>query len=114
MKRVASVVFGFFLLGVSVVRADEKLPDSMPTDVAQELDYALYSESRVAREVLEKYQKQAEEEIKRRTKKQQDKIDEISKRWKLKLADDKGQPLDKVDPETGKITRKAVPAPAKK
>ena len=90
-------------------RAD-KPPESMPLKAAQDLDYALYSQARKAKKIYERYRLIVDEEVKQATKEEFELINRLQNQYSFRLADEKGQPLDAVDPDTGKIKRKAPPA----
>ncbi len=90
-----------FVLGTTLARADTKLPDSMPAQAAQDLDYAQMKRARIVNEALEEFKKM----LTKLTYKQDKTIAEIVEKYKLHLFDERGQMLDSVDSETGKIHR---------
>lgn len=100
MKRVVAVIFGFCLLGVSMVHAEEKLPDAMPKAAAQDLDYALLKRADKTQKIVEELQKRLQVETAAENKI----IETLAIKYHLRF-DDKGKPIDRVDAETGKITR---------
>lgn len=85
------------------------LPDAMPLKAAQDLDYLIFTRNRKTMRILEKYQKLATDEIQQATKTERETVQEVEKKYSIRLFDDKGQAIDKVDFETGKITRKTAP-----
>lgn len=96
------------LLFATTALAEEKktLPDSMPVKAAQDLDYTIYVRNRKTNKIIEKYQKLLDEEMKAAIKTEVEFVKEIERKYSLTLFDEKGQQVDKVDFETGKITRK--------
>jgi hypothetical protein len=81
-------------------------PASMPISAAQDLDYALMKRQQIVNDAIEEFKR----ELAKRTVKQDKTIKELVEKYKLHLYDEKGQPLDSVDVETGKIRRGAAPA----
>lgn len=107
MKTLISVLLGFCLLGVSVVRADEKLPDSMPRAAAQDLDYAILKRNAKRQEIISELQKRLRIETA-----EEDKIiEDLAKKYNLHF-DDNGKLLDTFDVKTGKISRATTTPPS--
>lgn len=101
------LIFGLF--GISIIYADAPPatpPESMPIKAAQDLDYALYSHARKMTKIRDKYQKMAEEELGKSAKDEIELIKKLEKQYTFRLFDEKGQRIDTIDPDTGKITRK--------
>lgn len=88
--------------------ADDKAPEHIPPELAQHLDYLHYRISKIMQSLFAKHQKEFDKEVAEKTKDLKKEIEDAEKKYNFKYLDDKGQEIDTVDIDTGKITRKAA------
>ena len=100
MRTLLALIFTSLL---SIAYAEPQ--NMLPLKAAQDLDYAQYSRARKAKKIVEKYQKLMNDELMQATKDENELIAKLEKQYNFRLFDEKGQPVDLVDPDTGKITR---------